>query len=137
MGKFATDADVSGRFEGEIPPERAAWVNLRIEDVEGELMGLVPSLTADVESIEPERLKRVIRLVCDKVLELYRNPDGAATVQATSTMGPLTETESRYRSKNTVPGIAFTDAELRSVRLPKVRKARAIGSVPVAPWGVG
>lgn len=136
MGKFADEEDVTGRFEGEISPDRMAWVVLRIEDVEAELIGLIPSLGVDISTIDAARLQRAKRLVSDKVLELYRNPDGAATVQSTSTMGPLTETESRYRNKSTKTGvITFSDDELRSLRLPK-KRANRFGSIPVSPWGV-
>lgn len=136
-GKFATQVDVTGRFEGNIPDNRLAWVTLRIGDVEGELMFQVPSLrntidqiTADSEAAgDPGRLQRVAKLVADKVLDLYRHPDPGET-QLTRTMPDITA--SRTWSPDTTRGrVQFTDCELDSVRLISPRPR--FGSIMVKP----
>jgi hypothetical protein len=127
---FATYQDVADRYEGTIPDSRDNWVNLRIEDVESFLVGLVPSLAGP--DVSPDRLRRAKVLVCDKVLEIYRNPDGST--QRSQVMGPMTDT--RSWSKEVATGrITFTEEDLRQVREP-VKKRRRIGSMQVSPWGV-
>lgn len=128
MGTFAKYDDVAGRYEGTIPADRRDWVELRIDDVEAELTRLVPSLLRD--DITPDRKARATRLVADKVLELYRNPDG--TTSRMSVMGPFTD--QRTGSKETSSGkLVFTDEELASVRL--TRRPR-IGTMQIAPWRI-
>lgn len=140
--KFATDDDVADRFEGKIPADRSEWVTTRIGDVENQLMGLVPSLrkpladiTADNEAAgDPGRLARVKALVCDKVLDLYRNPN-----KAISSESQTFESDSFSRTyagawRGAASAISFTDAELDTVKLRKRR--RGISIIPVAPWGV-
>jgi hypothetical protein len=130
MGRFAQVSDVTSRFEGTFPSDREAWVDTRIDDVEGILMGLVPSLTAS--DITADRLQRVKTLVCEKVLHLYRNPDGAT--QWTNTVDDVTESRSYGRSSTSSAGasVVFSSSELRSVRLPRVKSR--VGMIPVAPW---
>ncbi|WP_195166889.1 Gp19/Gp15/Gp42 family protein [Mycobacteroides abscessus] len=127
--KFAAVSDVTSRFEGTFPSDREAWVQLRIEDVESELMARVPSLRASVSEIADERRRRVTALVADKVLELYRNPDGASQVSQTMEQDTMSRSYSRdaYRGK-----IAFTADELASVGLKKRRPK--IGTMTAAPW---
>lgn len=127
--KFTAVSDVTSRFEGTFPSGREAWVQLRIEDVESELIIKVPSLAAPVETIAEGRLRRVIALVSDKVLELYRNPDGASQVSQTMEQDTMSRSYSRdtYRSK-----IAFTADELASVGLK--RRRPKIGTMTAAPW---
>lgn len=127
MGRFAQVSDVTSRFEGTFPRAREEWVDTRIDDVEGILMGLVPSLTASV--IAPDRLQRVKTLVCEKVLHLYRNPDGAS--QWTNTVDDVTESRS-YGKSSTGASVSFTGAELRSVRVPRIKSR--VGTIPVARW---
>jgi hypothetical protein len=136
MGRFAEVSDVTDRFEGTIPDDRTAWVDTRIDDVEAALMGLVPSLEelANVigelaDASGAARLARVKTLVCEKVLHLYRNPDGAT--QWSNTVDDVTESRTFGYGKATF-GVTFTSAELRSVRLPRVK--RLVGTIPVAPW---
>ncbi|MCX2931403.1 hypothetical protein ORI20_14050 [Mycobacterium sp. CVI_P3] len=145
-GKFVTFAQVEARFEGgSFPADRASIVKWRILDVEDELMGLVPSLreldpTADPESSDPVvaaagvRVGKVQRLVIDKVLDLYRNPDGATSVN--SGMDGFNEVRgySQNRKRSGV-GITFTDEELNRVRLPR-RKRPPLGTLGARPWGV-
>ena len=127
---FAEYADVADRYEGTIPEERARWVDLRIQDVESFLTHLVPSLSDP--DIPEGRKHRAKVLVCDKVLEIYRNPDGST--QRSQVMGPMTD--SRSWSKEVATGrITFTEDDLRQVREP-VKKRRRIGSMQVSPWGV-
>lgn len=127
---FAEYDDVAARYEGTIPHERSEWVTTRIEDVESFLVGLVPALASS--DLSAERAHRAKVLVCDKVLELYRNPDGST--QRSQVMGPMTD--SRSWSKEVASGrITFTEEDLRLVRDP-VRKRRRIGSMQVSPWGV-
>lgn len=127
--KFASVSDVTSRFEGTFPADREGWVQLRIEDVEAELMARVPSLRVPVVEIAPDRLRQVKRLVADKVLDLYRNPDGASQVSQTMQQDTMSRSYSRdaYRGK-----IAFTDDELASVRL-KTKRPR-FGTATIAPW---
>jgi hypothetical protein len=127
MGKFADFDDVASRFEGTIPSGREAWVDTRIDDVEGILMGLVPSLTESV--IAADRLQRAKTLVCEKVLHLYRNPDGAS--QWTNTVDDVTESRT-YGKSSTSASVSFTSSELRSVRVPRIKNR--VGTIPVAPW---
>lgn len=141
-GKFAQVADVTGRFEGNFPTDREAWVGLRIGDVESELMGWVPSLRKTIDDItadntaagDTDRLNRVKRLVCDKVLDLYRNPRG--TTQQTTTTPDVTLADSFGSDKtrggdNTRGRIAFTQDELDTVRLRKQRNK--FGTFQVQP----
>lgn len=122
-GKFATQDDVTSRFEGAIPDNRLAWVNLRISDVEGELMFQVPSLRKSIEQItadseaagDPGRLQRVTKLVADKVLDLYRHPDPSET-QLSRTMPDITTSRS-WSADPTRGRVQFSPAELDSVRL--------------------
>lgn len=137
--KFVTSEDVVARFEGNFPPGRVTWVKWRILDVENELIGEVPSLAvldpdSDPETAEGRRVGRVRTLVIDKVLELYRNPDGATS--KTQAMDGLSESRSYGREKTgTGPGITFTEDELNRVRLKRKRRPK-IGTYGVAPWGV-
>lgn len=136
--KFATEDDVTERFEGEFPSDRSDWVTLRIIDVENALMGLVPSLrkpldeiTAASEAIgDPGRLNRVRALVADKVLDMFRNPDGAR--QTSQTMGELSESRSYGSGRGAT--ITFSDAELALVKLRKKRSR--VGTLHVAPFRV-
>ncbi len=125
---FATVDDVRNRFEGVIPDDRTSWVETRLDDVEEALLDLVPSLAE--QDVSAGRLRRAKTLVCDKVLELYRNPGGAT--YTSTTMGPMTEAKST--SKDNARGrIAFSSEELRTVRKSPRRR---FGVIPVAPWGV-
>lgn len=127
MGRFADIDDVASRFEGAIPSDRDAWVETRILDVEAVLTGLVPSLEESDEVIGAARLARVKTLVCNKVLDLYRNPEQAT--QRTQTAGVFSEGVSFNRSTGTG---WFTTEELRGVRL---RNKRAnLGTTKLGPW---
>lgn len=126
---YADANDVAARYEGTIPDERTDWVELRVTDVENELVGLVPSL-ADPTTVDEARAGRVQRLVCDKVLALYRNPDGALTVS--DTLGPMTQSRTLPGSRVSAGSwVSFTEDELRSVRL---KRSSRYGSVTVKPW---
>ena len=126
---FAELQDVLDRYEGDLPTDKHAWVETRINDVEITLLGLVPSLANP--DVPADRLERAKILVCDKVLELYRNPDGST--YRTQTFGSMTD--ARSFSKEVASGrLMFTAEELRGVRPPSRR--RTIGSIPVSPWGV-
>lgn len=141
-GKFVTVDDVTGRYEGEFPAERLDWVALRIADVEAELMGQVPSLrkprdVIDAESAaagDPGRLDRVKTLVCSKVLELFRNPDGAA--QISRTMPDLSSSRAYgYFRDETRGRVAFIATELDSVRL-HARRLK-FGTITIGSWSTG
>lgn len=125
MGVYAQFADVANRYEGELPEDRRTWVELRIDDVEAELFGFVAALAEDVSTTDPPRAARVRRLVCEKVLALYRNPDGAVAVSSSSTMGSFAEASSR-----TLAGVAtgawfsFTDDELIRVGYVKATSVK-------------
>lgn len=143
MAKFAELDDVTSRFEGDFPSEREDWAETRLTDAENALMGLVPSLRKSVGEIaaesagvgDPDRLGRVKTLVCDKVLQLYRNPDGS--IQRSKTVADVTESRAWFQH---APGgtITFTEGELASVRLRKTRSR--VGTIGVKPWrphGIG
>ena len=132
MAKFAEFDDVAARYEDDIPGERDEWVELRLDDVESELIGLVPSLAADISTLDAARVARVKRLVCDKVLALYRNPDGALTIS--NTEGPWSESRTLPGSR-VEPGswVNFTDQELR--RVGAVIETGSAGSVLLRAWG--
>lgn len=139
-GKFASRDDVTSRFEGSIPSNRLAWVDLRIGDVESALMGKVPSLRKSIDDIEADntaaddedRLNRVKILVADKVLDLYRHPDPGEN-QLTRTMPDITT--SRTWSPDPTRGrVQFTADELDSVRLRKrQQRFMTIGVAPFLP----
>lgn len=139
QGKFASEADVTSRFEGTIPADRLPWVNVRIGDAESELMGKIPSLRKSIEDIAAEsiaagdadRLNRVKMLVADKVLDLYRNPERAS--QRSTTTPDITTSRAWYSTDPTRGRVQFSDAELDSVRLRKKRRSK-FGTVGVAPW---
>lgn len=130
MGKFAEVEDVTARYEGDFPPEREDWVDLRIDDVEADLILMVPSLSEDVDQIDPTRLARATALVADKVLELYRNPERART--RTEGAGPYNETMTTYDSGRTPAKGYFTDAEVATLRL-RSRRAN-LGVAHVKPF---
>lgn len=133
--KFTTVEDVKSRYvEGTFPTDRDTWVQLRIVDVESMLIGLVPSLgTTPVNDIAPDRRLRVVALVADKVLELYRNPRGAAS--ADQSMLGLSASE-HYRATTTSQAIWFSQQELDSVRPTGIRRRPRIGTWMAAPWDV-
>lgn len=136
-GKFATQEDVTSRFEGTFPSNRLAWVNTRIDDVENELMYQVPSLRKDLATIgsesaaagDPDRLKRVTSLVAEKVLDVYRNPNGPVTQHSTAT--PDITTSRAWSPDPTRGRVQFTPAELDKVRLHTRRQK--FGTIMIAP----
>lgn len=132
MGRFADGSDVAARYEGEFPADRLVWVETRIDDVEAVLMGLVPSLTVTPDEIDEGRKNRVKALVCDKVLDLYRNP-GRVNQQST-TSGPYSESTTYLSglARQGVGGISFSEDELKLVRLRTKRSN--LGVVRVAPF---
>lgn len=144
--KFAEPEDVSARYEGTIPEDRGEWIELCIGDIEAELMGKVPSLRKSIDEInaesaaagDPDRLDRVKALVCRKVLDLFRNPDGA--IQKSQTMGEVSQSSSWWRGSPSRGGaaggpVAFTVDDLDGVRLKRTRSR--FGVATVAPWQVG
>lgn len=127
MGRFADVSDVTDRFEGTIPDSREDWVDTRILDVEAILVGLVPSL-APGQEIADDRAARAKALVCDKVMDLYRNP--GRVNQQSNTSGPYSE--STTFAQRGVGGISFTADELRLVRLRN--KRTNLGTTKLGPW---
>ncbi|KLO25898.1 hypothetical protein ABW16_21545 [Mycolicibacter heraklionensis] len=144
MGKFAEIADVTGRYEDKdaLPSSYSAaggWIDLRIGDVESELMGQVPSLRKTVGQInadsaaagDSDRISRVKTLVCEKVLDLLRSPGGRASL-STTTPDITISSSYGYVPDKTRGKIAFTPTELSSVKLR--RRRSNFGTVPVKPW---
>lgn len=133
-GKFVTSDDVVARFEGTFPSGRVTWLKHRILDVENELLGEVPSLrTIDVASTDEVvkiRIGRVRSLVIEKVLELYRNPDGSAS--RSQTMDGFTESTVFSRDFTSKAALSFTEEELNRVRVRKRHRAK-LGTFSVAP----
>lgn len=130
--KFADGNDVTSRFEGAFPSSRLGWVEVRLEDVENALMGVVPELRKPLDEIaeraeqrgDTTYLARVKALVCDKVLQLYRNPSGA--YQRSVTVDDVAESWSLSRQATTaaisfsadeLAAVQFTECNSRSVRL--------------------
>nr|WP_152665934.1 hypothetical protein [Mycobacterium sp. UM_NZ2] len=146
-GMFVTPEDVIGRFEGNFPKHRIPWLALRIGDVENELIGEVPSLAeldvnADPKSPNREvraaarRVGRVRTLVIDKLLDLFRNPDGATTVSdAHEGISSSRSYAGRQYAGTGETGISFTEAELNRVRVRKPQRPK-IGNYGVSPWGI-
>jgi hypothetical protein len=115
VGKFVEPADVTDRYEGTFPTDRSTWLAKRIDDVEADLILMVPSLdVTDVDQIAPARLQKVRSLVADKVLELYRNPERART--RTETAGPYSDSTTFDSGRTGTRGY-FTDDEVANVRL--------------------
>jgi hypothetical protein len=136
-GKFVTSDAVMARFEGIFPSSRVTWLKWRIVDVENELLGEVPSLrTIDLDSTDEAvkiRIGRVRSLIIEKLLDLYRNPDGAST--KSQAMDGFSESRSYQQGSSEGRGrIAFTEDELNRVRLPKRRRPK-IGTYGVSPAG--
>lgn len=131
MARFAARADVVSRYEGEIPDNRLAWVDTRIEDVEAVLLGAVPSLAGLWEDIDDGRKARVKTLICEKVLDLYRNP--ARVNQQSTASGPYSESTTFLSGlAGQKGGISFTEDELKLVRL-RTRRSN-LGVARVKPW---
>lgn len=118
MGKFVEPDDVTKRYEGTFPADRSDWLATRIDDVEADLILMVPSLAVDVDQIAPTRLQRAKALVADKVLELYRNPERART--RTETAGPYSDSTTFDSGRTGTKGY-FTDDEVANLRLRKNR----------------
>ena len=125
MGQFAQFADVAAQYEGVIPQSRQAWVTNLILRVEARLIGLVPTLGWLTQSDDPARFTRALFLVVEKVLEIYRNPTGAAS---DSSMGQSVTFNSQISSGR----ITFTDEEISTVRL-RLRKAN-LGTAHARPF---
>jgi hypothetical protein len=130
MGKFVDESDVTDRYEGKFPDDRLTWLSTRIDDVEADLILMVPSLGVPVGEVDPTRLQRVKALVADKVLELYRNPERART--RTSTSGPYSDSVTTADTGRVSPKGYFTDDEVRNVRLRAKRSN--LGMAAVKPF---
>ncbi|MDP7729498.1 hypothetical protein [Mycobacterium sp. TY813] len=133
MGKFVQPQDVKDRYEGAFPDDRSTWLTKRIDDVEADLILMVPSLDVEtVDQISPTRLRKVVSLVADKVLELYRNPERART--RTQAAGPYNESTTYDSGGNgkSQPKGYFTDDEVANLRLPRQRR-RNLGVAYVKP----
>lgn len=129
MGRFVEPVDVTDRYEGDFPSNRSTWLTKRIDDVEADLVLMVPSLDVeDVSQIAPARLQKVKALVADKILELYRNPERART--RTQAAGPYNESTT-YDSGNgkAVTKGYFTDDEVANLRLRKKRSNLGVAHV--------
>lgn len=134
MGKFADAADVTDRYEGEFPDDRTTWVETRIDDVEADLILMVPSLGLPIDEIDATRQRRAKSLVCDKVLDLYRNPERSRT--RTSTSGPYSDTVTSDNGKNAPKGY-FTDDEVANLRLRSRRSNLGVAHIkPFVPGQV-
>lgn len=134
--RYAHPDDVNVRYvEGTIPASARSTspvgkIQTRIIDVEDALIGLVPSLDVDPATL-PERRRRAVQaLVCDKVLELYRNPSRSSS--RSQSMDGFTESTVFSRESEKKATIAFTAEELNRVRASTRR--RNLGMARVAPW---
>ncbi|MEV0759528.1 hypothetical protein [Nocardia sp. NPDC050435] len=125
MGDYATVADVTARFEGELAPDQTPWIEARIADAEALLKAKVPSLAASV-LVSPVMTANARRLVVDAVLRVMRNPTGARE----QTVGPFRV--SYALGENAAAAVFFTDAEL-AVFAPRRRRFGMIG-VKAGRW---
>lgn len=131
MGKFVEPDDVKKRYEGAFPDDRGDWLSTKIDDVEADLILMVPSLAAEtMDQISPIRLQKVKSLVADKVLELYRNPERAKT--RTQAAGPFNESTTYDTGSGKSPAKGyFTDDEVATLRVK--RRRSNIGVALVKP----
>lgn len=125
MGLFADFDDVQTRYlEGTIPDESQDWVEASINDAEGMLTTLIPSLL-DPTKTSAARAANATAAVCGAVLRVYRNPGGFRSEGM--------ETDNAARSTVTESGqLCFTPDELASVRLRS--KKRGLGTIKVGAW---
>lgn len=134
MGRFVEPVDVTDRYEGDFPSNRSTWLTKRIDDVEADLVLMVPSLDVeDVSQIAPARLQKVKALVADKILDLYRNPERARTF--TQGAGPYNESRT-YDNGKSVPKGYFTDEEVANLRLRKQRSNLGVAHIKPSIPGV-
>jgi hypothetical protein len=125
MGMFASFDDVALRYlEGTLSLTKEDWVEAKIDDAEGKLTALIPSLL-DPTKTSPSRLANAKSAVCEAVLRVYRNPGGFRSEGM--------ETDNASRSTVTESGLLyFTPDELASVRLRS--KKRGLGTIKVGAW---
>jgi hypothetical protein len=125
MGLFASFDDVALRYvEGEFPDDKQDWAEAKIDDAEGMLTTLIPSLL-DPMKTSPARAANAKAAVCQAVLRVYRNPGGFRSEGM--------ETDNAARSTATETGqLCFTPDELDSVRLRS--KKRGFGTIKVGAW---
>lgn len=148
MGVFAQISDVQTRdiedllTAADVSVAVGGWVDIRIIDVEDQLVGLVPSLDGVTpDDLDPRRLGRVVALICDKVLDLAANP--RRFKQLGQAMADINTTSSMSNSFNAT--IDFTDEELNRVRLRTQRSRFGTAKVPpfkintaeARPWAEG
>lgn len=75
MGEWASVEDVTARYEGVITADRREWVSTLIDDAESVLREEIPSLQARLTD-ERTNPATVVRVVCNMVLSVLRNPSG-------------------------------------------------------------
>lgn len=71
---FATVDDVEVRFFRKLGAEERPLVEARLEDAENKIRQRIPDLDARV--VDPGFLSVVVRVCCDAVIRLVRNPEG-------------------------------------------------------------
>ncbi|ALE77678.1 hypothetical protein WY02_03555 [Pseudonocardia sp. AL041005-10] len=132
-------SDVQNRYHRTIPRSREPYVGTLLTDAEDELLVQIPDLPTRVVNIADGQVaptgmvprERVVRIVCDTVIAVLRNPDGYVT--EASARGPFSTSGTRaagaVRTK-----VAFDEADLRKLRAPKGHApARTIG-LHVPTW---
>ncbi len=132
-------SDVQNRYHRTIPTSRNGYVGTLLTDAEDELLIQVPDLPARVVEVDdgdvppPGKVPRdrVVRIVCEAVIAVLRNPDGFVT--EASARGPFSTSGTRaagaVRTK-----VVFDEADLRKLRSPKAQApARTIG-LHVPAW---
>lgn len=123
-----TSDDVEESYEGTIAVSEVAWVERKIDEAVRDLVGLIPSIPARIESghLDPELVKDK---VVGAVLRVVRNPKGIES-----------EGEGDYniKLKNTVASgdIWFQEKDLDLLR-PKGRKnrPRTVHARATPGWG--
>lgn len=92
MGTWARVEDITRRHYAPVPDAKLGWVDSLIEDAEGVLVDVIPSLADRVTAGEVSAAT-VQRIVAQAVLRVMRNPEGLT--QFARTTGPYTSSGSR------------------------------------------
>ncbi|GAA1401992.1 hypothetical protein GCM10009613_61190 [Pseudonocardia kongjuensis] len=118
--------DVRDRYHRTIPASRSTYVGTLLSDAEDELLVQVPDLPGRIVDLaEDEPLPagkvprtRAVRIVCEAVIAVLRNPDGYVT--EASARGPFSTSGTRaagaVRTK-----VVFDEADLKKLRAAKKR----------------
>lgn len=110
--QWATVTDITRRHYAPVPDSRLGWVESLIEDAEGVLTDVIPTLADRVDSGDVPAA-RVERIVAAAVLRVMRNPEGLT--QFARTTGPYTSSGSRPAA-SALAEVWFRPDEIDSLR---------------------